>query len=145
MSQPLILLPMVEKTSKHEDFASRLNDLMTKKGFSISELKNAANVTYEMARRYTMGTAKPRDEKMVMIAGWLNVSPAYLDYGISSDEHCTCAGKEMLDPKEIALLELFSSLPQEEKEKLLGALDEKKQYYDSLFEELAASRNKKVS
>lgn len=145
MSQSLILLPMVEKTSKHEEFAIRLNDLMAKKGFSINDLKDAANVTYEMARRYTMGTAKPRDEKMVMIAGWLGVSPAYLDYGISSDEHCVCAGKEMLDAKEIALLDLFSSLPKEEKEKLLGALDEKKQYYDSLFEELAASRNKKVS
>lgn len=48
---------------------------------SVKQLSLAGQVTYEMARRYTLGTAKPRDEKLIRIAEWLNVPPAWLDYG----------------------------------------------------------------
>ncbi|WP_165785849.1 helix-turn-helix domain-containing protein [Klebsiella sp. H-Nf2] len=77
----LNLLPMVEKTNKHQDFADRLNLEMSKKNLSVKQLSLAGQVTYEMARRYTLGTAKPRDEKLIRIAEWLNVPPAWLDYG----------------------------------------------------------------
>lgn len=77
----LNLLPMVEKTNKHQEFANRLSAAMNEKGLSVKELSEACGVTYEMARRYTMGTAKPRDEKLSRIAAWLNVEPAWLDYG----------------------------------------------------------------
>jgi transcriptional regulator with XRE-family HTH domain len=72
---------MVEKTNKHQDFADRLNLEMSKKNLSVKQLSLAGQVTYEMARRYTLGTAKPRDEKLIRIAEWLNVPPAWLDYG----------------------------------------------------------------
>jgi transcriptional regulator with XRE-family HTH domain len=72
---------MVEKTNKHQDFADRLNAEMDKKKLSVKDLSLACDVTYEMARRYTLGTAKPRDEKMAKIANWLGVAPAWLDYG----------------------------------------------------------------
>lgn len=72
---------MVEKQNKHQDFAYRLNAEMSKKGLSVKQLSLAGQVTYEMARRYTLGTAKPRDEKLIRIAEWLNVPPAWLDYG----------------------------------------------------------------
>lgn len=75
------LLPMVEKSNKHQDFAARLNLAMSKKNLSVKQLSLAGQVTYEMARRYTLGTAKPRDEKLIRIAEWLNVPPAWLDYG----------------------------------------------------------------
>ncbi|ENK5065186.1 TPA: helix-turn-helix domain-containing protein [Klebsiella variicola] len=75
------LLPMVEKSNKHQDFADRLNQEMSKKNLSVKQLSHAGQVTYEMARRYTLGTAKPRDEKLIRIAEWLNVPPAWLDYG----------------------------------------------------------------
>ena len=48
---------------------------------SVKDLSLACDVTYEMARRYTLGTAKPRDEKLQKIADWLNVQAAWLDYG----------------------------------------------------------------
>jgi transcriptional regulator with XRE-family HTH domain len=51
------------------------------KNLSVKQLSQAGQVTYEMARRYTLGTAKPRDEKLIRIAEWLNVPPAWLDYG----------------------------------------------------------------
>ena len=60
------LLPMVEKTNKHQDFADRLNLEMSKKNLSVKQLSLAGQVTYEMARRYTLGTAKPRDEKLIL-------------------------------------------------------------------------------
>ena len=75
------LLPMVEKSNKHQDFANRLNLEMSKNDYSVKQLSHAGQVTYEMARRYTLGTAKPRDEKLIRIAEWLNVPPAWLDYG----------------------------------------------------------------
>jgi transcriptional regulator with XRE-family HTH domain len=73
---------MVENTNKHHEFAHRLNSVMSKKGLSVRDLSLACGVTYEMARRYTLGTAKPRDEKLLRISEWLDVSPSWLDYGI---------------------------------------------------------------
>ncbi|WP_410015840.1 S24 family peptidase [Sodalis sp. C49] len=72
---------MVEKLDKYRDFAERLNLLMQQSKVDISTLKTISGVSYEMARRYTLGTAKPRDEKMIKIADHFEVSPAYLDYG----------------------------------------------------------------
>lgn len=77
----LTLLPMVEKANKHQDFANRLTEEMRKQRRSVKDLSLACDVTYEMARRYTLGTAKPRDEKLQKIADWLNVQAAWLDYG----------------------------------------------------------------
>ena len=79
----LNLLPMVEKTNKHQEFADRLTAVMNRKGLSVKELSEACGGTYEMARRYTIGTAKPRDEKLSLIADWIGVDPAWLDYGDS--------------------------------------------------------------
>lgn len=77
----LTLLPMVEKANKHQDFANRLTEEMRRQRRSVKDLSQACDVTYEMARRYTLGTAKPRDEKLQKIADWLNVQAAWLDYG----------------------------------------------------------------
>ena len=72
----LTLLPMVEKANKHQDFANRLTEEMRRQRRSVKDLSQACDVTYEMARRYTLGTAKPRDEKLQKIADWLNVQAA---------------------------------------------------------------------
>ncbi|MDU1061653.1 MAG: hypothetical protein E7A34_00250 [Leclercia adecarboxylata] len=80
----ITFLPMVEKNSKHHDFAERLSAEMGRKRLSVKDLSQACDVTYEMARRYTLGTAKPRDEKIERIAKWLDVEPSWLEYGDSS-------------------------------------------------------------
>lgn len=134
------LLPMVEESKKYEDFALRLNELMSERGLTIGQLKDAAGVTYEMARRYTLGTAKPRDEKMLKISEWLNVSPAYLDYGIGT------AQPEQTRKQKI-ISDLASSLPDSEQDELIKALGEKKNKYDQLYEEMKIikERNRKIS
>ena len=81
MACGLNLLLMVEET-KYKDFADRLNKSLQKHALGVKELSELSGVSYEMARRYTLGTAKPRDEKMIRIADRLSVSPAYLDYGV---------------------------------------------------------------
>ena len=70
--------------AKHQDFADRLNKLMKTPDSpitSVNELKEAIGVTYEMARRYTLGTAKPRDEKLKALADIFNIDISYLDHG----------------------------------------------------------------
>lgn len=96
---------MVENETKYDDFAARLNLLMRKHEISVSNLAKLSGVSYEMARRYTLGAAKPRDEKMLKIADHLNVSPAFLDYG-------TITGQDVeADSKVVKLkqLEAFAS------------------------------------
>lgn len=78
------LLHMVEEI-KYKDFADRLNKSLQQHSIGVKELSMFSGVSYEMARRYTLGTAKPRDEKMLRIAERLSVSPAYLDYGVLAD------------------------------------------------------------
>lgn len=75
------MLLMVENNVMHAEFASRLNALMSKKGAVIKDLMAVADVTYEMARRYTKGTARPRDNKIGVIAHWLGCTDAFLAYG----------------------------------------------------------------
>lgn len=113
----LNLLPMVEKTNKHQDFADRLNLEMSKKNLSVKQLSLAGQVTYEMARRYTLGTAKPRDEKLIRIAEWLNVPPAWLDYGAKENAFETAKKPEAVSsaPLEPSDEAEFSNLSDDEK------------------------------
>ncbi len=69
----LNLLLMVED-AKYKDFADRLNKSLQEQSIGVKELSEFSGVSYEMARRYTLGTAKPRDEKMIRIADRLAVS-----------------------------------------------------------------------
>ena len=78
---------MVEE-QKYPDFAKRLNELMTIKGISVTQLKSLVGVTYEMARRYTIGAAKPRVSVMSKLALALGVSASYLEYGVGDREEC---------------------------------------------------------
>ncbi len=76
------LLPMVEN-QKYKGFSERLSSLMKGKNIGVTELSKKAGVTYEMARRYTMGTAKPRTAVMDKLAKALDSTAPYLEYGAS--------------------------------------------------------------
>ena len=74
---------------RYADFAKRLNQLMMQSDApikTVNDLKNVIGVSYEMARRYTLGTAKPRDEKLEKIAAAFAVSIGFLDHGEQSQE-----------------------------------------------------------
>lgn len=65
-------------------FAERLKYKMDQQGLSIVDLTELTGISYEMIRRYTIGSAKPRDEKVVMLADALSTTAGYLDYGVET-------------------------------------------------------------
>lgn len=86
------ILPDVEngqvpmQQHKYLDFANRLKELMEKEDSpikTVNQLKDTIGVTYEMARRYTLGTAKPREEKLQTLADSFQIDISYLDHGTS--------------------------------------------------------------
>ncbi|WP_249226327.1 helix-turn-helix domain-containing protein [Entomohabitans teleogrylli] len=150
LNYSLNLLHMVEDKKRHQDFADRLNAVLKEKGYSVNDLSSAIKVTYEMARRYTMGTAKPRTEKMQKIATWLGVTTSWLDYGehtVQEDtaEYATSPTEQLpaitsqeekfpgLSEDEIRLLLLFRKFPDIEARNMLSAFEmrykELKEYY----------------
>src|SRR5690554_5551435 len=72
---------MVESTPKYSGFSRRLKEAMSEAGVTVTDLKNRLDVTYEMARRYTMGTAMPRDARLRTIGKILGKSPSWLAFG----------------------------------------------------------------
>lgn len=112
---------------------------MSKKNLSVKQLSHAGQVTYEMARRYTLGTAKPRDEKLMRIAEWLSVPPAWLDYGAvensaesnAAPETVTLTQPEKGDETEFAslsdeekrLIRVFRKFPDAEANNMLLAFE----------------------
>ena len=73
---------MVEKPKvRHPEFARRLHLAAQPIGVTINDIKTEVKVTYEMARRYWKGIAKPRGKKMELLAALLKISPADLEYG----------------------------------------------------------------
>lgn len=137
------LLPMVENTNKHQAFADRLNAEMRKQRMSVKDLSTACMVTYEMARRYTLGTAKPRDEKLSRIAEWLGVEPSWLDYGESTTDplsHSPAVTPQKteevgefgnLSDDEKRLLRAFRRLPYIEARNMMFAFESR---YDEIVE-----------
>lgn len=83
------VLPMVENTSRYPDFAQRLAAAMADVGLEVVDIKNELGVTYEMARRYTLGTAMPRAARMKSLAALVRRSPSWLAYG--ADAHTLTA------------------------------------------------------
>lgn len=99
------LLPMVE-TPKYKSFADRLVQRMTDVGVDVKQLSEGVGVTYEMARRYTLGSAKPRDDKMERVAEVVKSTPVYLDYGVRADG---TVDKMATDTVTVRQIEAFAS------------------------------------
>lgn len=66
---------------RHPEFAERLSAAMQDLGMSISDVKTHLGITYEMARRYTLGLAMPRKDKLALLAQMVQKSPSYLAFG----------------------------------------------------------------
>lgn len=120
------ILLMIENDVKYPEFASRLNALISEQGKTIVELQKNIGVSYEMARRYTLGTAKPRNKKLSKIAEWLDVHPAFLEYGVveptTSTDVSTSIGTERLEQLDIGFPEFIHSIeiPKDKIHELFG-------------------------
>ncbi|HHR6030403.1 TPA: S24 family peptidase [Providencia alcalifaciens] len=100
------LLLMVENT-KYSDFAKRLTERMRDAGVDVKQLSDSVGVSYEMARRYTLGTAKPRDDKMELVANTVQSTPVYLDYGV--DIYGSFGEEQEKDTVTVRQIEAFAS------------------------------------
>lgn len=82
-------LPMVESNKlpiRYPEFAARMKEAMANGQWEVQGIVDAlkragVRITYEMVRRYTLGQAMPRPDKMGQLAGILGVSPSFLQYG----------------------------------------------------------------
>jgi transcriptional regulator with XRE-family HTH domain len=73
---------MVEKPGvRHPEFGQRVRERAKARRVSISDIKQSLKVTYEMARRYYLGIAKPRGKRMQLLAATLDCQVAWLEYG----------------------------------------------------------------
>ncbi|WP_273856589.1 XRE family transcriptional regulator [Serratia liquefaciens] len=98
------LLPMVENL-KYKGFSERLFSLMRGKNIGVTELSQKAGVTYEMARRYTLGAAKPRPAILEKLAKALDTTASYLEYGAAAQAPEQPSGSQV----RLTQLEVFAS------------------------------------
>ncbi|WP_141113146.1 helix-turn-helix domain-containing protein [Chromobacterium haemolyticum] len=61
--------------------AQNIRSRMEQTGKSIKDISDCLGVTYEMARRYTLATARPRQKKLERLAELLGTSLQELEYG----------------------------------------------------------------
>ena len=79
-----------QRTQLLRSFSKRLTEILVAKGYAsqredatvrVKELSIAADCSYQMARKYVLGTAFPDYGSVQKIASWLNVSPGWLLFG----------------------------------------------------------------
>jgi phage repressor protein C with HTH and peptisase S24 domain len=73
--------------NRYPEFAERLTAAMEKVGITVNMIKNALGISYEMARRYTLGQALPREQRLIELAKLCHLSPSYLSYGEGDGSH----------------------------------------------------------
>ncbi|BET97665.1 helix-turn-helix domain-containing protein [Xenorhabdus sp. TCT-1] len=95
---------------------------------------------------YESGSRNVSADDAVILANALSVTPAELMFGSTdcANVPMSCTTEETkLTPRQRILLELFDELPDSEADQLLKNLEEKKQHYNQLLEELLHKRNQK--
>ncbi|MDR5815825.1 S24 family peptidase [Caballeronia sp. LZ033] len=87
------LLPMVEKHQLpilYPEFAERLTAALREKGLKVGHIveyfkKRGSGISYEMVRRYTLGQAMPRPEKLTLLADAVGLTPQTLVFGATTE------------------------------------------------------------
>lgn len=73
-------------TVRYPDFGKRVQARAKEKGLGIADIQRSLKVTYEMARRYWEGIAKPRDKRIRALALLLGSTVSWLEHGESTLE-----------------------------------------------------------
>lgn len=123
------LLLMVENKElkgmpvKYPEFADRVQAAMKRHGLTVTDIKDELKISYEMARRYTLGQAMPRTGKMAQLAKVLGADPADLQFG---------GEKSTIDAKPVKTIDewpftvkksRYDQMPREEKDRLDGLVE----------------------
>jgi transcriptional regulator with XRE-family HTH domain len=107
---------------------------------ALAKLVKVSHVTIS---QWETGDSEPGGKNLFSLSNSLQCSPTWILYGDEGSEPGTPeALPRELDPQEKELVELFSSLPESEKERHLDELREKVDGFNRLFEELLKARKK---
>lgn len=66
---------------KYPYFGTRFKIAMQDANLDLKQLSRKTGINYEMLRRYEHGYAMPRQEKLELLAEFLNVQPSWLQFG----------------------------------------------------------------
>jgi phage repressor protein C with HTH and peptisase S24 domain len=81
--------------ARYADFGKRLRVQMDALGLATRDIHVALKVSPEMARRYTLGMAMPRQDKMASLAELCKTTEAYLAYGLREDQAAPVHGEDL--------------------------------------------------
>lgn len=126
-----------------EIMAYRIAKILKEKGWNQSDLARHLNVKPQAIQNWLRMKSTPKPEnldKLSQLTGY----PISWFFEVEQEAKVEVEPLYALNEKERILLELFQSLPTTEREQLIAALHEKKQYYDNLLEELIDVRNQKM-
>jgi transcriptional regulator with XRE-family HTH domain len=100
-------------TVRYPEFGERVRAALKAAGLSTRDVETALKVKYEMARRYALGVAKPRDAKMRLLSQLLNCSEAWLSFG---EDAATPAGRAELTPRQAEWMKLMAKLSEKQQD-----------------------------
>ncbi|MDR5611352.1 MULTISPECIES: helix-turn-helix domain-containing protein [unclassified Arsenophonus] len=146
-------------TPEDKQAAARLKKLWNEKkeALSLTQEKAAEELgfnTQGAVSQYLNGKVPLNTDTIIKFAKILHVSPeaikpelsSLLKYVRETDTNTPTQQPEIsITNRELALLKLINQLPESEQTSLHESLQEKKRYYDRLFEEIAKAKGLKVS
>lgn len=139
---------MVHEDKARKEFASRLALACENAGLEQhgrqAEIARRMKLTPKAVSKWFNGETIPRREKLRELAILIGTTPTYLlgEDGKDREHTCFCQG---LNPRQKIIIELLDELPDSETDELLKTLEEKKQKYDVIYEELARKKKQKAS
>ncbi|WP_050466344.1 hypothetical protein [Herbaspirillum chlorophenolicum] len=109
---------------RYPEFADRVRDAAEKQGVTVTQIKDTLKVTYEMARRYYLGMAMPRKDKMEALAALLKIDAGALQWGQQggSSTKNTVDIMQAAWPFSVSKAR-FDRLPKDEKERIDGLIE----------------------
>lgn len=132
-----------EKNSNKPPIAGRLEALLKRSGMNKSALARICGVTPQSVGKW-FRTGSISKESAIKIAEAFDVSLAWL-LGENAEDADKVVDSgyqpESLSDQQKELLQLFSRLPEKDKELHLAGLRETVEGYDNLFKELIKTRN----
>ncbi|MFS1584000.1 MAG: helix-turn-helix domain-containing protein [Candidatus Arsenophonus phytopathogenicus] len=145
-------------TPEDKQAAVRLRKLWNEKkeALSLTQEKAAEELgfnTQGAVSQYLNGKVPLNTDTIIKFAKILHVSPeaikpelsSLLKYVRETDTNTPTQQPEIpITNRELALLKLINQLPESEQTSLHESLQEKKRYYDRLFEEIAKAKGLKV-
>lgn len=142
MQVNLIYIKPMKMTTLPERITARRKDL----GYTQQKLADMVGKSHVTIYKWEMGDAEPKGKNLFALSTALKCSPTWLMFG--DEEQTPVPVEELpqeLDDRQTKLLQLFDSLPESEKEKIIRELEARVDNFNRLFEELLKVRKNQPS